>query len=292
MSAMSSPSSPSVGDASSVADYLLRPDDFQKIARIVRSSAGIVLTERKRDLVYNRLSKRLRALRLESFEAYCVHLDGPEGAGEIRELLNAITTNLTSFFREKHHFDHLETVALKPLIAARARHGGRLRIWSAGCSTGEEPYSIGMTLGAVLPERHDLDARILATDIDTNVLARAEAGRYDAKALDTIPARYRVRYVTSCGDGQIAMSEELRRLIAFKPLNLLGDWPMRGPFDIIFCRNVVIYFDKQDQRALFDRYADYLAPDGLLYIGHSENLHGVTSRFTPIGRTIYRKVAC
>jgi len=264
--------------------------DFAFIAATVGRCAGIALGAHKRNLVYGRLARRLRALQLDSFEQYCELLKSPEGEGEIGLMVNAITTNMTSFFRESHHFDHLRGLLERRAASRTPGTQPRLRIWSAGCSTGEEPYSIAMTLREAFKDQlAGWDIRILATDIDTHVLATAQAGIYPDERSSAIPASYRVRY-TEGGSGEtLVMSATLRSLIAFKPLNLLEDWPMKGPFDAIFCRNVVIYFDKPTQRRLFNRFADILRPDGWLYIGHSETLFRVCDRFAPAGRTVYRK---
>lgn len=265
--------------------------EFRRIAEFLHKETGITLARSKMDLVQGRLTRRLRALRISSFAEY-VDLIGNDDAGEERrQLINALTTNLTSFFREAHHFDYLGDTILRD-VAARSRAGGRLRIWSAGCSSGEEPYSIAMTLSARLPELARWDARILATDIDTNMVATGLAGRYEAARAEGIPDSFRKRFVAQSGDGAyVQMSDAIRNLIAFRQLNLLGPWPMRGPFDAIFCRNVVIYFDKPTQRALFDRFADILAPGGWLFVGHSETLFRLSDRFESCGRTIYRKTS-
>jgi chemotaxis protein methyltransferase CheR len=266
--------------------------DFEYLRALVTGNTGITLGDHKRQLVYGRLTRRLRQLGLATFEQYCRYLDQHRDE-ELGELVNAITTNLTSFFRERHHFEHLAQQAL-PCLAGRDGTRRRLRIWSAGCSTGEEPYSIAITLAetlaADLPAR---DARILATDIDTQVLARAASGVYPEERAEGIePSRRRRWFRRGCGTnaGQVKVDPSLQELIVFKQLNLMdGNWPMRGPFDAIFCRNVVIYFDKPTQRRLFDRFADLVAPGGYLYVGHSESLHGVCERFRLIGRTIYQK---
>lgn len=262
--------------------------DFASIVRMVREASGIALSESKRDLVYGRLRRRLRALEIGSFAAYRALLDGPDGRAERVRMVNAITTNLTGFFREAHHFEHLAREVLPPLrMRSQAR---RLRIWSAGCSSGEEPYSIAMTVTSTLPELPRWDARILATDIDTDMVAHGAAGVYEEDRARAIPPAHRSTGTVRGTDGRVEMAPALRSLITFKPLNLLGAWPMSGPFDAIFCRNVVIYFDKPTQRTLFDRFADMLVPEGHLYIGHSESLFRVSERFTHLGRTIYRKV--
>ncbi len=269
------------------AEAELTEADFGAIVAMVRETAGISLGASKRDLVFGRLNRRLRVLGLRSFADYCALLDSPDGAAERGEMINAITTNLTSFFREPHHFTFLANDILPTLLASQANR--RLRIWSAACSSGEEPYSIAMVLNRALANKRGWDARILATDIDTNMIATAEAGCYDAERAAAIPADFG-RLVARQADGRVAMSDALKDRIAFRPLNLLDPWPMRGQFDVIFCRNVVIYFEKPVQRTLFERFADILTPDGYLLIGHSETLFRVTDRFESLGRTIYRKV--
>ncbi len=267
--------------------FQLSDRDFRRIVGIVRASTNINLSDSKRNMVYGRLGRRLRSLGFSSFEDYCSLLESPAGEAEREMMINAITTNLTGFFREQHHFDFLEASIL-PAFRDHPPPGRRLRIWSAGCSSGEEPYSIAMTMRAAIPDLDRWDARILATDIDTNMVEHGAAGRYDPRRLASAPDRFRKRF-TEERDGETDMSADLKSLIVFKPLNLFDPWPMSGPFDVIFCRNVVIYFDKKDQRILFDRFADILAPGGWLFIGHSESLFRVSERFKHMGRTIYRK---
>jgi chemotaxis protein methyltransferase CheR len=261
--------------------------DFRAIATRIRDVSGIVLQDSKQDLVYGRLAKRLRKLGCGSFAEYLRLLHGPDAVEERTALVNALTTNLTGFFREKHHFEALEQKFL-PEIRARSQ-ARRLRIWSAGCSSGQEPYSIAMVLAGALPDIDRWDALVLASDIDSNMVETARAGIYDAEAAESIPDRVRRKHVIELDDGQVAMSPPLRALIRFRRLNLLAPWPMSGPFDIIFCRNVVIYFDKETQRGLFNRFADMLRPDGWLVIGHSESLFRVSDRFAHLGQTIYRR---
>ncbi|MGF1476626.1 MAG: CheR family methyltransferase [Geminicoccaceae bacterium] len=266
-------------------------DDFDFIRRWIKDRAGIVLADNKKPLVYGRLAKRVRALNLASFKDYCELIAGDAGRDEVNIALNALTTNKTSFFRESHHFDHLASTVL-PAARRTSGAGRRLRIWSAGCSSGEEPYSIAMTLLAELRDLPQWDARILATDIDSNMVEHGRAGIYATDAVQTIPDRFRRRALQAGSEGgeRCQMADELRTLITFKQLNLLHPWPMKGPFDVIFCRNVVIYFDKPTQMTLFDRYADILKPDGFLYIGHSESLFKVTARFELVGQSTYRKL--
>jgi chemotaxis protein methyltransferase CheR len=264
--------------------------EFRFLAELVANCTGIVLAAQKKDMVYSRLVRRLRALNLTSFGAYCECLQGPEGASEIGNLVNAITTNLTHFFREGHHFDHLRDVVL-PTLNAKHLKPKRLRIWSAGCSSGMEPYSLAMTVNAHVQELNRWDARILATDIDTNMLNTGTAGEYGIDEWDKIPVAYRSNVQKMPQNAGIRMSDDLKQLIAFKHLNLLDPWPMKGMFDVIFCRNVVIYFNKQTQAKLFSRMADHLHPGGWLYIGHSENLYKVCDRFELVGRSIYRRIS-
>lgn len=271
-----------------VHEFVLTHAEFQDIAARIRESTGIVLADSKRDLVHGRLARRLRTLGCASFGDYLKRLDAPDGADEQTVLVNALTTNLTGFFRENHHFDTLARDALPGIInSSRTR---RLRIWSAGCSSGQEPYTIAMVLRDTIPALQRWDALVLATDIDSDMIAQARTGQYDAEAAATIPPAARAAHTTTLPDGQVAMSDGLKTLIRFKRLNLIGPWPMTGQFDIIFCRNVVIYFDKDTQRVLFDRYADILRPDGWLFIGHSESLYRVSDRFRHLGQTIYRKI--
>lgn len=262
--------------------------DFRAVCRCIGEHAGIVLTEAKRDMIYSRLARRLRALDLTSFADYLRRLD--DDADELGQFVNALTTNLTAFFREQHHFDFLART-LVPAWAADPRRS-RLRIWSAGCSTGEEPYSLAITLADALPADRGWDVRILATDLDTEVLARAARGVYAAERLQGMDDDLRRRWFLrgrGAQAGQVRVRPELQDMIAFRQLNLLHDWPFQGPFDAIFCRNVVIYFDKATQRVLFDRYANLLVDGGHLFIGHSETLFRVSERFDSLGNTLYRK---
>jgi chemotaxis protein methyltransferase CheR len=272
-------------------EYAFTDRHFQHLRAVIHQHTGIHLAETKRELVYSRLSRRLRKLGLEAFDDY-LQLLGEHDPGEFTEFVNAITTNLTAFFREPHHFDYLATTLLPELIKARQRER-RLRIWSAGCSTGEEPYSIVMVLLESLPEINQWDARVLATDLDTEVIRKAMAGIYAAERVNGLSAARLKRWFqkgSGSREGLVRVAPELRRLITFKPLNLMHSWPMRGQFDLIFCRNVVIYFDKKTQRALFDRFANVLCSDGHLFIGHSESLFNLSERFESIGKTMYRRI--
>ncbi|MBE0439846.1 MAG: protein-glutamate O-methyltransferase CheR [Gammaproteobacteria bacterium] len=273
-----------------IREFDMSDASFERIRRFVSEKTGIVLTEAKKDMVYGRLSKRIRKGRFNTFDEFCDALEaGDEEEQEF--MINAITTNLTAFFREKHHFDFLANTVIPELII-KNRISKRIRIWSAGCSTGEEPYSIAMILKQSIPNIEQWDIKILATDLDANVVAHGKAGIYRADRITGIEERY-IKKWFKYGKGDnadsVKVSPELQSLITFKRLNLLHEWPMRGPFDVIFCRNVVIYFDKDTQKLLFDRYADILAAEAHLFIGHSESLYKVTTRFDNLGHTIYRK---
>lgn len=263
--------------------------DFEQIRDLVGERTGIVLSDHKVDMVYGRISRRLRKLEMSNFGQYLKLLEGGD-ENELVEFTNAITTNLTSFFREPHHFDFLVKDAIPKLI--RSRLNKRLRIWSAGCSTGEEPYTIAMTLREAIPNINQWDVKILATDLDSNVLAKGKSGIYELERINGIPdskAKKWFRKGRGEHEGKVKVAAELQELITFNQLNLMNEWPIRGEFDIIFCRNVVIYFSKETQKVLFDRFANNLAKDGYLIVGHSESLHKVTNRFQLIGKTIYRK---
>lgn len=265
--------------------------DFENIRDLVGDRTGIVLSDHKITMVYGRLSRRLRQLKIQSFREYLDLLEDESGQ-ELVEFTNALTTNLTSFFREPHHFEYMRSHAVPALLKNRPNH--KLRIWSAGCSTGEEPYTIGITMHEAMANYiRNWDVKILATDLDTNVVQKGKNGIYEEERVNGIEANRLKKWFRKGRDeneGKVSVSEKIRELITFKQLNLLHDWPMRGPLDIIFCRNVVIYFGKDTQRELFNRYADLLADDGYLFIGHSENLHKICDRFQLIGKTIYRKV--
>lgn len=266
---------------------------FDFFRDLAKTHAGITLPDYKRNMVYRRVSKRLMKLGLRDFSIYCNVLSGPNAAAELVFFINALTTNKTEFFRENHHFEHLSSVTLpglkKPLEKAGER---RLRIWSAGCSSGQEPYSIAMTLSESFTDLARWDAKILATDIDTDMVELGRQGIYPGTEIRSIPPSLRQKYVEPLlGDDESGrMNQGQRSLITFNQLNLHGQWPLKGRFDVIFCRNVIIYFDKPDQVKLFDRYANLLRDDGYLYIGHSESLYKVTERFRSIGQSIYQKI--
>lgn len=265
--------------------------DFNKLRDLVKDLTGISLSDQKRELLYGRLTRRLRALGIQKFSDYCDYLEEHPDE-EVEHFTNAITTNLTSFFRENHHFEMIAG-QLRPWLLSRYQQNGKIRVWSAGCSTGEEPYSIAMTLAESIPDCFNKNVKILATDLDTNVVAKAASGIYADNRIEGLP-RERVNKWFTKGSGtnagNVKVSDKLRDMITFKSLNLMHGWPMRGPFDIIFCRNVVIYFDKPTQATLFDRYADMICEDGVLFIGHSETMADVCNRFELVGKTMYRKL--
>lgn len=267
----------------------LTETEFNRVRSLVASHTGIAMTEAKRDLLHNRLQKRLRARGFASFGDYCALLEGGD-AEEIEQFVNSVTTNLTGFFREPHHFERLSEKVMPELTA---NQGGRIRIWSAGCSTGEEPYSIAMTVTESVPKWRQLDVKILATDLDSQVLSTAAQGVYSLERIEQIKESRHQRWLnkgTGINEGSVRVTPELKALITFRQLNLMHAWPMRGPIDVIFCRNVVIYFDKETQRRLFDRFADLMRVGGYLFIGHSESLFNVTDRFRLLGKTIYQRV--
>lgn len=263
---------------------------FKKLASIIRDDSGIVLTEAKRDLLMARLNRRLRELQLESYSAYCSYLDSSRGAEERRHLLTAVTTNVTSFFRERHHFEALATQILPPLISS-ARRGERIRLWSSACSSGEEAYSIAMTVLEVCPDAAQYDVLILATDIDPEMIRRASEGRFSEESLHPISTARQRKFFVASGNDYI-VGPQLRRIMRFADLNLLGPWPFSGQFDVIFCRNVVIYFGVDMRLQLWQRLAGLTKPAGHLLLGHSERLDGPATReFELVGVTQYRRIS-
>jgi chemotaxis protein methyltransferase CheR len=272
-------------------EYPLRRRDLVDIAAMIYSDAGISLNETKASLVYSRLSKHIRNLGLSGFKEYCSLVSSPAGAAERREMLSHLTTNFTRFFRENHHFEHLKTEVL-PELLARAKSGGRVRIWSAACSDGQEPYSIALTVLAMMPNAADFDFRILATDIDPKILALARAGAYDEAALETVSPAMGKQWFQEAeiqGRRKFLIDDRVKRLITFNELNLMAQWPFKGTFDVIFCRNVVIYFDEPTQVKIWSRFADLLPVGGHLYIGHSERVSGEAKHVLDnTGITTYR----
>ena len=261
-------------------DFLLTERDFEKIRALIHKRAGISLGSHKREMVYSRLARRLRTLQLADFSTYLAQLEADERSSEWEYFTNALTTNLTSFFREAHHF---------PLLAEHAKKIGRpYSVWCAAASTGEEPYSIAITLAEALGERA---GTVLATDIDTQVLAKARSGIYTAEQVSRLSQERLKRFFlkgTGARAGSVKVKPELAATVTLEPLNLLApDWGLREKFDAIFCRNVMIYFDKPTQGQILERFAPLLKPNGLLFAGHSENFSYVTRSFQLRGQTVY-----
>ena len=267
----------------------LTDEEFQHFRDVVYRETGINMSEMKRALLQSRLQRRLRVLNLPDYGSYRRWFDAHYDE-ELMHFINAVTTNKTDFFREDQHFDFMLTDALPALVK---KGQDRVRIWSAGCSTGAEPYSIAMTVHEFY-EGKVPDVKILATDIDTQVLETAQNGVYKAESLQDMDVGFAKKYFqkgTGPNAGLFRLKDPVRSLVTFKRLNLLEfNYPMKGKFDIIFCRNVIIYFDKPTQKKLFEYMYDFLDDDGYLFIGHSENLAPLTDTFRCLGRTIYRKV--
>lgn len=268
---------------------MLGDAEFQFLSGFIREHCGITMGEHKRPLLQGRLQRRLRALELESFEEYCELLrSDPER--ELGAFVSAVSTNVTAFFREPHHFDYLAG-QLEAWLRERPR--GRLRIWSAGCSTGEEAYSLAMVLAEAIEKHHGpADALILATDLSPAALETARRGVYPLERLGGVSMERRHRWFqrgSGAHAGFARVRPRLAELVRVRPLNLIEPWPMRGTFDAIFCRNVVIYFGVPARKRLFQRFDGALQPHGKLFLGHSETVHGLSDRFALIGQTIYAK---
>lgn len=274
-------------------EYPFTEAHFRQIADLARQRYGLSLQANKKPLVHSRLTRRLRETGIADFDAYLKAIVSGARPDEEIAFVSALTTNVTSFFREAHHFEMLKSRAL-PRLSAKLAGGGRVRFWSAGCSSGEEPYSLAITLLDHLDGAATGDLRILATDIDHGILERARAGRYPTDAVNTLPQQTRRRHLrpVDTDPDQYEIAPPARDLIRFAELNLMTDWPFKGPFDAIFCRNVAIYFDKETQARLWQRFVDLLDADGLLFIGHSERLSGpALDSLESIGITAYAKRA-
>lgn len=278
------------GGLPGISPEVYNASDFRAVAEIVYGEAGIVLVEGKAMLVYSRLAPLVRRAGCATFANFIARVR--ENAEERARMVAALTTNHTFFYRESHHFDHFAEVA-RPGIADRIARREPVRIWSAGCSSGEETWSLVMTL--LGPERRSglelarRDVRILASDIADHALARAEAATYPARDMEPVPGELRQAWTRASGDN-LVMADEVRALVRFRRLNLQGEWPMNGRFQVIFCRNVMIYFDNPTKERLVSRFAGALEPGGFLYIGHSERVTGpAAAQLTPVGPTIYRR---
>jgi chemotaxis protein methyltransferase CheR len=284
---------PQPGSPSAPAPPELTATALARIAELAHREAGLHIPPAKAAMVRTRLIRRLRLLRCGDFDAYCDLVDSPAGRDELATMISSLTTNVSHFFRENHHFEVFRAKALPALIDA-ARGGRRVRIWSAGCSNGQEPYSIAMTmLEAGMPR--DADVRVLGTDIDPNVVNFAKAAQYPGPMLANVPDHLRDRYfdpIDADPDGALAAGSALRDITRFRVLNLISAWPMRGQFDAIFCRNVVIYFDQPTQDRLWPRFARALNPDGWLFLGHSERVSEHAGRFfRSVGITAYERTS-
>ena len=271
------------GRAESSREFDFTPRDFERVRTLIHQRAGIALAASKQEMVYSRLARRLRAIGLTRFDVYLDALESGNTPDEWEAFVNALTTNLTSFFREAHHF---------PLLADHLRgRAGPTLLWCAASSTGEEPYSMAMTACEVFNTLTP-PVQIIATDIDTNVLASGAQGIYTAERLDKLaPERARRFFQRGKGEqsGMVRVRQEIRALVTFKALNLLAPhWDLSGPFDAIFCRNVMIYFDKPTQGKILSRFAPLMKPDGLLFAGHSENFLYVSDAFKLRGKTVYQ----
>ncbi|MBB3179109.1 CheR family methyltransferase [Variovorax sp. Sphag1AA] len=263
-------------------EFLFTDSDFAKVRTLIHRRAGIALGEQKRQMVYSRLSRRLRELRLPEFSAYLEMLEATQDGDEWQSFINSLTTNLTSFFREAHHF---------PVLAEHVRKTQQpVTVWCSAASTGEEPYSIAITLMEALGSRAS-SSKVIATDIDTAVLAKAEAGVFTAEQVARLsPDRLRRFFNkgTGANAGKVRVRPEVAAMVKFSRLNLLDpSWAVKEPVDAIFCRNVMIYFDKPTQKKVLDRFAPLLKPGGLLFAGHSENASLVNQTFKPLGHTVY-----
>jgi chemotaxis protein methyltransferase CheR len=278
------------GDAPRVREFAFDDEDFMALRTLVKKMTGINLADSKKDLVYGRVSRRLRTLGLQTFAEYRRVLESDDES-ELVEFCNAMTTNLTAFFRESHHFDYLRTHLLLPR-AEDHRGSRRIRIWSAACSSGEEPYSLAMTVCEAIADWKHWDIKILATDIDTEILARGQRGIYADDRIKGLGSYLLDRFFrarTEAGNPVYEVTADLKSMITFKQLNLMDELPMAGPFDVVVCRNVIIYFDKNTQRHLFARIARLQRPNDLLFLGHSESLFKVSNEYTLVGKTIYRR---
>ena len=277
----------SISSASNMSDA-----DFKAISDIAYKEAGLVFLPEKASLVQSRINRRLRQLKINSFSEYTSFVESEEGRAERRKMISSLTTNISNFFRESHHFDILRDQVL-PGLLSRARSGGRVRIWSAGCSTGQEPYSIAMTLLDLAPDAVNLDIKILASDIDPDVIATAQQGYYDTRSISDINHSLQQKFLAPVKLGEkpgFRIADPIRKLISFRELNLLSHWPISGTFDIIFCRNVVIYFDKITQLSLWPRFESATAPGGWLFVGHSERLSDkLETEFVTAGPTAYHR---
>lgn len=268
-----------------MSNVVLSDSEFKDLCGLVFEYTGIKIKDEKKALAFSRFSKRLKLLNLSSFNEYYNYVKNNDS--EIESFTNAITTNLTAFFRESHHFEFLSQTVIPRLIANGQK---KIRIWSAGCSTGEEPYSIAISLLESMPKIRNLDVKILATDIDTQVLSKAQTGIYHVANFDQLNNLMKPTWYKKInGNDSIEIVPKVKDMISFKRLNLIASqWPMKGPFDVIFCRNVIIYFDKDTQKRLISRFADLQYSSAYLFSGHSESLQTVSDKYKHVGKTTYK----
>lgn len=274
---------------------VLKEREFSKFSRFIYDEVGIKLPPAKKIMVEARLQKRLKALGLSSFEEYAEYVFSDTGKrDETIHLIDVVTTNKTDFFREPAHFEFLVKKAIPALMVNRSA-GVRtpLKIWSAGCSTGEEPYTMAMVLSEFEADNPGFQSAILATDISTEVLSKARSAIYTQDRVDTIPISMKKKYLLKSRDkhkGLVRIAPQLRSMVQFRRLNFMEDFGMTEPLDIIFCRNVIIYFDKQTQEKLLNKFAKQLVRGGYLFLGHSETLNGLDVPLTPVASTVYCKL--
>ena len=265
--------------------------DFKNFSKLVYEKCGINLHDGKIELVRARLAKRLREGNFKDFKIYYRFVAKDENRNELVRMLDAISTNLTSFFREKKHFDFLKETVF-PSYVAEKNKTHILRFWSAGCSSGEEPYSLAIWLLDYFNERLPFDVKILATDISSKALALAKRGVYTSKRLANMPILFPRKYFQrgyGSQEGYFRVKQSLRELIEFNRFNLMAPFPFKKSFNVIFCRNVMIYFDKKTQQALIDKFYESLSHGGYLFVGHSESLTGIRHRFGYVMPSIYHK---
>ncbi len=269
-------------------EFQFTPSHYRRIQEALYDHAGIVLGNQKQNLAYSRIVRRLRDLGLESFDAYFDYVN--RHPSEFPNFINALTTNLTSFFREKHHFDFIRRVLIPNKRAAEDK---RIMVWSAGCSEGHEPYSLAMTFKEEISDFLTWNIRILATDIDSDILQTARYGEYMAERVAKLPKDQIHRWFyrgTGSRAGKVKIKAELKEFIQFRQVNLIATWPIKTPLDMVFYRNVMIYFDTQTQKRLLDRMAEKVKPGGYLFIGHSETIPSDMKAFKLVGQTIYQRV--
>lgn len=271
----------------------LSEKDFRRISNIIYKHCGIKLNDGKKTLVRTRLAKRMRALQYDSFRKYIDFALSQAGQQEFHSLVDSLSTNLTSFFREKDHFQYLIDQFLPKLLEKKSRLSEhKIRIWSAGCSSGEEPYSLAITLIENIPDYQKWDIKILASDVSTQILDRAKQGTYEQSRVKPLTQEQKRRFLIPNnieGEKVYQVSRELQNIICFRYLNLMKEWPCKGPFDIIFCRNVMIYFDKPTQARLVERFGRCLTKEGVLCIGHSESLAGINHKYRFVQPATYIK---